>query len=90
MFILSKLLTYDHVVIQCHDNPDPDAIASTFALYRFLTEQGKDVQIVYSGVSEIRKTNLLLMVIELKIPLKFIKSDEDYSVFKNYEKIFLL
>jgi len=32
------------MVIQCHDNPDPDAIASAFALYKFLAEQGKDVQ----------------------------------------------
>jgi len=82
MFDLNKLLVYDHIVIQCHDNPDPDTIASAFALYKFFTKQGKDVQIVYSGLSEIQKTNLLLMIVELKIPLKFIKYDDNSPVLK--------
>jgi len=90
MLDLTNLLPYDHVVIQCHDNPDPDAIASAFALYKFLAEQGKDAQIVYSGVSEIRKTNLLLMVVELKIPLRFIKRDDDSSVFEGKGKNILV
>ena len=90
MFDLSKLLTYDHVIIQCHDNPDPDAIASAFALYKFLTKQEKNVQIVYSGSSEIQKTNLLLMAVELKIPLKFIKRDDNSPVFTDNEKNILV
>ena len=32
---LSELLHYDKIVIQCHDNPDPDTIASGYALYYY-------------------------------------------------------
>jgi len=90
MFDLTKLLIYDHVVIQCHDDPDPDAIATAFALYKFLTIHKKNVQIVYSGISEIRKTNLLLMIVELNIPLKFIKRDEDPAIFEGRGKNILV
>lgn len=30
---LKELLHYDNIVIQCHDNPDADAIASGYGLY---------------------------------------------------------
>lgn len=33
--MLDELLGYDHVTIQCHDNPDADAIASGYGLYCF-------------------------------------------------------
>ena len=29
---LSELLKYDDIVIQCHDNPDADALSSGYAL----------------------------------------------------------
>ena len=90
MFALSQLLIYNQIIIQCHDNPDPDAIASAFALYKYLIVQGKDTEIVYSGASEIRKTNLLLMVDELKIPLKFIERDNSSPVFKSSGKNILV
>ena len=90
MFDLTKLLTYDYVVIQCHDNPDPDTIASAFALYKFLKQNNRDVQIVYSGSAEIRKTNLQFMVDELKIPLRFIKHDDDPEIFKSGNKNILV
>lgn len=32
MFELSALLEYEHVVLQCHDNPDPDAIGDYIAV----------------------------------------------------------
>ena len=90
MLNLNTFLTYDQVVIQCHDNPDPDAIASAFALYKFLKIHDREVQIVYSGFSEIRKANLLLMTIELKIPLRFIKKDDDTPVFSDTGKNILV
>ena len=31
--MLDELLGYDRITIQCHDNPDADAIASGFGLY---------------------------------------------------------
>lgn len=33
--MLEELLGYDRITIQCHDNPDADAIASGFGLYCF-------------------------------------------------------
>jgi len=90
MFNITKLLTYDQIVIQCHDNPDPDTIASAFALYKYLMIQEKDVQIIYSGTSEIKKTNLLLMIDKLKIPIRFIKNDDSIPVFKDSKKNILV
>ena len=86
MFNLNKLLAYDHIIIQCHDNPDPDAIASAFALYEFLKQFDKDAQIVHSGFSEIQKTNLLLMTEELKIPLRYISKNTNEDIFETSEK----
>ena len=37
---LSDILKYNDIVIQCHDNPDADALASGFALYTFLKANG--------------------------------------------------
>ena len=80
MFELKALLDYDRVVLQCHDNPDPDAVASAFALYCYLTQQGKEAQIVYSGFAGIQKANLLLMEEALHIPLRYISRDADETV----------
>ena len=35
---LRELLDYKNIVIQCHDNPDADAIASGFGIYLYLKE----------------------------------------------------
>ena len=42
---LSDILKYNDIVIQCHDNPDADALASGFALYTFLTAYGKNLSL---------------------------------------------
>ena len=73
---LSELLEFNQVVIQCHDNPDADAIASGFALYTYLQKYEKDVRLVYSGKSAIRKSNLLLMIKELEIPIVYVRNPE--------------
>ena len=80
MLDLHTFLDYDRVVIQCHDNPDPDAIGAAFALYTFLSERGKDAVIVYSGFSEIRKANLTLLQDALNIPLTYISRDAEETV----------
>ena len=33
---LCELLKFDDIVIQCHDYPDADTVASGLALYRYL------------------------------------------------------
>ena len=69
---LHDLLKFNDIVIQCHDNPDADAIASGFAVYCYLKANNKDVKLIYSGRNTIRKSNLKLMVNELHIPIEHI------------------
>ena len=71
---LRDLLKYNEIVIQCHDNPDADALGSGFALYTYLLEQGKKVSLIYAGANRIRKSNLMLMIQELNIPIKYCDS----------------
>ncbi len=72
-FKLSDLLSFDDIVIQCHDNPDADALASGFALYTYLESKGKKPQFIYGGVREITKSNLVLMKDTLNIPVKHVE-----------------
>lgn len=69
--LLSDLLTFDDIVIQCHDNPDADALASGFALYWYFANNGKEPVFIYRGINEIKKSNLLIMVEELEIPISY-------------------
>lgn len=73
---LRDLLEYDKIVIQAHDNPDADAIASGFAVYRYLKDNGKDVDLIYGGRNFIRKTNLVMMVEDLNIPIHHVETME--------------
>ena len=79
---LADLEKYDKITIQCHDNPDADALASGYGLYCYFRSKEKDVRLVYSGRSQIQKSNLRLMVDKLKLPVEYIKtaSDEVISV----------
>ncbi|MBP5774600.1 MAG: DHH family phosphoesterase [Clostridiales bacterium] len=69
---LSDLLEYDDIVIQCHDNPDADAIASGFGIYSYLHANKKKVRFIYSGNFIITKTNLKFMVEALNIPIEYV------------------
>lgn len=73
---LSDLLAYDNIVVQCHDNPDADAIASGFGVYTYLKEQGKKVRLIYGGRYMIQKSNLVLMVSTLQIPIEHVEELE--------------
>ena len=77
---LKDLLRYKKIVIQCHDNPDADAIASGYALKWFFEKNNKDVRFIYRGRYEIKKSNLMIMIKKLEIPVEyapFISDDED-------------
>ncbi|MBQ0000105.1 MAG: DHH family phosphoesterase [Clostridiales bacterium] len=69
---LSELLKFEKITIQCHDNPDADAIASAFGLYCYFKSQDKDVRIIYSGRNRIQKSNLVLMLDKLNIPIEYV------------------
>jgi phosphoglycolate phosphatase len=69
---LSSLLEYNSIIIQCHDNPDADAICSGYVLYRYFESHGKKVRFIYSGNFKISKSNLVYLINKLKIPIEYI------------------
>ena len=69
---LSELLAYDNIVIQCHDNPDADTIACGFGVYLYLKSKGKEPRQIYGGQNVIRKTNLVMLIRDLKIPIEHV------------------
>ena len=69
---LSELLAYNEIVIQCHDSPDADSIASGYGVFCYLKKNGKNPRLVYGGDRKVTKTNLLLMIKLLEIPLEHI------------------
>lgn len=71
---LSDLEKFNPITIQCHDNPDADAIGSGFGLYTYFKSKGKDVRLIYSGQNRIKKANLRLMVEKLDIPIVYIEN----------------
>lgn len=72
MINLDQLLYFNHIIIQCHDNPDPDTLASGYALYTYLTLHNKNVRLIYSGSNLISKPNLKLMIDTLHIPIEHV------------------
>ncbi len=68
---LSELLVFNDIVIQCHDNPDADALASGYALYLFFKRAGKKTEFIYRGLNKVGKSNLMIMLSELEIPVKY-------------------
>ncbi len=70
---LRELLEYDDIVIQCHDNPDADALASAFGVYRYLAHYGKQADIIYGGANASLKSSLKLMAETLEIPVHHVK-----------------
>lgn len=73
---ISEFLNYDNIVIQCHDNPDADALASGFGVLKYLKAKGKNVIFAYSGRFLLKKSNLMIMVEELNIPVLYAKNTQ--------------
>ncbi len=69
---LSDLAAYESITIQCHDNPDADALASGYGLFCFFQSRGINARIVYSGKNKIQKSNLCLMLEKLALPVEYI------------------
>jgi phosphoglycolate phosphatase len=67
---LSELLNEGPIAIQCHDNPDADALASGFGLYRFFEAAGAEGLKFFYGGAPITKPNLTRMTEELRIPAR--------------------
>lgn len=72
MGFLSQFLNYRHICIQCHNNPDPDTLASALGLYEYFTENGIDTDIIYGGAGPIKKRNVLYMLEACEIPARYV------------------
>lgn len=70
---LNELLSYDTIAIQCHNNPDADALASGYGVFVYLKNHGKNVRLIYGGPSIIQKSNLLLLIEKCQIPIEYVK-----------------
>ncbi len=68
---LSDLVTSTSITIQCHDNPDADALGAGYALYTYFKLKGCDTRFIYSGHFQIQKTNLVAMIELLNIPIEY-------------------
>lgn len=75
---LRELAEYKKITIQCHDNPDADTLGCAYALFRYFTDNGCTVKIVYGGKNKIKKANLKLLVEQLKMPVEHIKGSDYY------------
>ncbi|EIC20859.1 DHH family phosphoesterase [Thiorhodovibrio frisius] len=85
MLHLQDLHDFPAVVIQCHNIPDADTIASAFALGRYFEQRGTPVKLVYAGPCPISKPNLARFVEALDIPLVYLRdaSRDQLSLFPN-------
>jgi nanoRNase/pAp phosphatase (c-di-AMP/oligoRNAs hydrolase) len=64
--LASVLETSDSLTIICHDNPDPDCLASALALETIATEQGvDDVTIAYGGEISHQQNRAFVNMLEL-------------------------
>lgn len=73
---LCDLSKFHKITIQCHDNPDADALASGFGLFCYFSALGIETRLVYSGKNTIQKANIRMMVEKLNIPLEYIPRNE--------------
>ena len=69
---LNNLTQFQHIVIQCHDIPDADAICSGFALQQWLKSLGTEATLVYSGPAPITKPSLVMLLDMLQIELDYV------------------
>lgn len=77
---LSDLNIYHTITIQCHDNPDADSIASGYGIYEYFRWIGKSVRLIYSGENQIQKSNLVIMIDKLNIPIDYVKELEEVEL----------
>lgn len=74
---LADLLSYENIVIQCHDKPDADTIASGFALLKYLERNGKKPRLVYTGRQKVTRGSLHEMIRKFEIPLTYLPEAEE-------------
>ena len=75
---LIKVLNYkENIFVQMHNSPDPDAIATAFALKELLKVKGIESTICYRG--QIEKYSTLRMIELLDINIVYVEKTKDIS-----------
>lgn len=64
---LLKKINREHVYIQTHNFPDPDAIASAYGLQRLLAHRGVHASICYNGKIDRYSTDKLREIMEMEL-----------------------
>lgn len=77
MGFLNRLLKYRKVCIQCHNNPDADALAAALGVYTYLALHDVKASIIYSGDMKIKKKDLLYMLKICEIPVDYVEKLPD-------------
>ena len=77
---LLECLTNEHVIVQMHNYPDQDALASAMGLKVLLEAKGKKVTIGYEGIIDKENTLKMIELLEIEIypraELRLTKEDE--------------
>lgn len=77
---LEKFEACEKIYIQCHDNPDADTLGAGYGLYSYFRGKEKDVHMIYSGINEITKPSLRIMIESLDIPIRHVDELPEHDV----------
>ena len=87
---LFEAVNREHVYIQTHNFPDPDAIASAYGLQRLLAARGLRSTICYKGKIDRYSTGKLVEIIGIELlnvdELENVLSDEDEVILVDSQK----
>ena len=57
----------DKVLIVCHDNPDPDALASAMAMKHLCESLNKEVTVIHGGMIEHQQNRAMVKLLDLEV-----------------------
>ncbi|MBC7959687.1 MAG: DHH family phosphoesterase [Vallitaleaceae bacterium] len=80
---LESMVGARKIYIQPHNMPDPDAIASSFALHQLLVSFGVETQIIYMNVIEKVNSKKMVEMFQIDMVVKdkgFVTDPEDYVI----------
>tara|TARA_B100000287_G_scaffold174938_1_gene164987 strand:+ start:841 stop:2199 length:1359 start_codon:yes stop_codon:yes gene_type:complete len=55
------------ILIVCHDNPDPDALASALAMRKLCESLGHSVEIIHGGMIEHQQNRAMVRLLEMEV-----------------------
>ena len=86
--VLRKLKEFDDqkIAIICHDNPDPDALASALAMKHLCENLGHEAQIFHGGIIEHQQNRTMVNLLNLELK-RIILDWEAEDVLNEYDVI---